>query len=160
MGVVLLGGHQPIVFDEGLQQWERHRLGNLAGFIVVVRSARRCELFRGGVVYSRLFSQWKRPPLSRCQTLNQAVVQCTPATSDRMQLAAIPSACLHQILRNFVPTDPTFLLPAAMDAGATPSAWRDEGRVQVSGYRIASSFATLALFSIRERNPSMVEETI
>lgn len=37
MGVALLGGHQPITFGEGLQQGKRHRLGNLAGFIVVVR---------------------------------------------------------------------------------------------------------------------------
>lgn len=37
MGVALLGGHQPIVFGEGLEQGKRHRLANLAGFIVVVR---------------------------------------------------------------------------------------------------------------------------
>lgn len=36
MGMALLGGHQPIDFTEGLQQGKRHRLGNLAGFIVVV----------------------------------------------------------------------------------------------------------------------------
>ncbi|CAM9397930.1 unnamed protein product [Ectocarpus fasciculatus] len=35
MGVALLGGHQPIVFGEGLEQGKRHRLTNLAGFIVV-----------------------------------------------------------------------------------------------------------------------------
>lgn len=34
--MALLGGHQPIDFTEGLQQGKRHRLGNLAGFIVVV----------------------------------------------------------------------------------------------------------------------------
>lgn len=38
MGVSLLGGHQPIVFGEGLEQGKRHRLTNLAGFIVVVRA--------------------------------------------------------------------------------------------------------------------------
>lgn len=37
MGMALLGGHQPIDFGEGLQQGKRHRLGNLAGFMVVVR---------------------------------------------------------------------------------------------------------------------------
>ena len=36
MGVALLGGHQPIFYGHGLQQGKRHRLGNLAGFIVVV----------------------------------------------------------------------------------------------------------------------------
>eukprot|EP00903_Cladosiphon_okamuranus_P014653 g13587.t1 len=35
MGVALLGGHQPIFYGHGLQQGKRHRLGNLAGFIVV-----------------------------------------------------------------------------------------------------------------------------
>ncbi|CAM9267068.1 unnamed protein product [Ectocarpus sp. 4 AP-2014] len=35
MGVALLGGRQPIVFGEGLEQGKRHRLANLAGFIVV-----------------------------------------------------------------------------------------------------------------------------
>lgn len=38
MGVALLGGHQPIFYGHGLQQGKRHRLGNLAGFIVVVRA--------------------------------------------------------------------------------------------------------------------------
>lgn len=44
MGVALLGGHQPIDFGEGLQQGKRHRLGNLAGFIVVVSGGHGCEL--------------------------------------------------------------------------------------------------------------------
>eukprot|EP00903_Cladosiphon_okamuranus_P014652 g13586.t1 len=34
MGMALLGGHQTIDFGDGLQQGKRHRLGNLAGFIV------------------------------------------------------------------------------------------------------------------------------
>ncbi|CAM9237184.1 unnamed protein product [Ectocarpus sp. 12 AP-2014] len=35
MGVALLGGHQSVVFGEGLEQGKRLRLTNLAGFIVV-----------------------------------------------------------------------------------------------------------------------------
>lgn len=37
MGMTLLGGHQPFLFGDGLQQGKRHRLCNLAGFIAVVR---------------------------------------------------------------------------------------------------------------------------
>lgn len=56
MGVALLGGHQPIDFGEGLQQGKRHRLGNLAGFIVVVREKRRSWLYSNCARYDTRFS--------------------------------------------------------------------------------------------------------